>query len=68
MESQVITSSIASSAKRRYISYNFEVFRPAEATCCTHAGEIWHSSVPNTTSIGATIKAQDPKTENFTEI
>jgi len=57
----VITGSIACSATRRYLSYseaNFEVFRPAGATCCTDWGEIWHGgvSVPNFTPIGATIR------------
>ena len=39
------TSSIARSAKRRYLSYSeadFEVFRPAGVTRCTDGGEIWH--------------------------
>jgi len=58
----------ACSAKRRYLSYsenNFEDFRTAQATRCTDGGEIWHggvgrsrlhSSVPNFTPIGATIR------------
>ena len=46
----------------RYLVYSeadFEVFRPAGATCCTDRGEIWHgspSSVPNFTPIGATTR------------
>jgi len=41
----MITDSIARSATRRYLSYSeadFEVFHPAEATCCTDGCEIWH--------------------------
>ena len=44
----LVTGSIARSAKRRYISYSeadFEVFRPAGATLCTDGGEIWHGGV-----------------------
>ena len=60
----MITGSIARSATRRYLSYSevdFEVFHPAEATCCTDGCEIWHgegvpSSVPNFTPIGATTR------------
>jgi len=40
-----ITGSIARSSTRRYLIYSeadFEVFRPAGATCCTDGGEIWH--------------------------
>jgi len=40
----LITGSIARSASRRYLIYSevdFEVFRPAGATCCTDGGEIW---------------------------
>jgi len=39
------TGSIARSASRRDLIYSeadFEVFRPAGATCCTDGGEIWH--------------------------
>ena len=46
--SQLITGSIARSAKRRYLSYSegdFLVFRPAGATRCTDGGEIWHGLV-----------------------
>jgi len=42
----LITSSIARSAKRRYVSYSkadFQVSRPARATRCTDWGEIWHA-------------------------
>ena len=42
----------------RYLVYSeadFEV-RPAGATRCTDGGEIWHSSVPNFTPIGATTR------------
>ena len=41
----IITGSIASSAKRGYLSYSeadFEVFRSAGATRCTDGGQIWH--------------------------
>jgi len=44
-DSQLITGSIARSAKRRYLSYSeadFEVFRPTGAIRCTDGGEIWH--------------------------
>jgi len=44
----------------RYLVYSeadFEVFRPAGATRCTDGGEIWPSSVPNFTLIGATTRA-----------
>jgi len=42
-----LTGNIARSAKRRlfklpYSEADFEVFRPASATCCTNGGEIWH--------------------------
>jgi len=41
----LITGSIAQSATCQYLIYSesdFEVFRPAEAICCTDWGEIWH--------------------------
>jgi len=44
----LITSSIAHSAKRQYITYSeadFEVFCPTGATHCTDGGEIWHGGV-----------------------
>ena len=54
----VFTGSIARSATQRYLSYSeadFEVFRPAGATCCTDGGAIWHGGTY--TLIGATIRA-----------
>jgi len=42
---EFFTGSIARSASRQYLIYSeadFEVFRPAGATCCTDGGEIWH--------------------------
>ena len=47
-DSQLITGSIARSAKRRYLSYSeadFEVFRPAGATRCTNGGKISHEGL-----------------------
>jgi len=58
------TGSIARSARRRYLIYSeadFEVFRPAGATHCTDGGEILHSSVPNFTPIGATVRVENPQ-------
>jgi len=58
----ILFGSIARSATRRYLIYSeadFEVFRPAGATCCTDGGEIWHGgpfSMPNFTPNGATIR------------
>ena len=49
-----LTGSIASSAKRRYLSYSeadFEVFRPAWATRCTVGGEIWHGGGDRSLSV-----------------
>jgi len=65
----LVTSSIARSAKRRYLSYPeayFEVFRPAGATRtrCTHGGKV-PSSVPNFTHIGATIWVLGPPKLKF---
>jgi len=40
----LVTGSIARSARRQYLIYSeadFEVFRPALVTCCTDWGEIW---------------------------
>jgi len=40
-----IIGSIAHSATHRFLTYSeadFEVIRPARATCCTNGGEIWH--------------------------
>ena len=59
-----VTGSIACSVKRRYISYSeadFEVFHLAGATRCTNGGGMKfgmdvHSSMPNFTPIGATIR------------
>jgi len=39
---------IARSGKRWYLSYSeadFDVLRPARATCCIDGGEIWHGGV-----------------------
>jgi len=56
----------------RYLIYSeadFEVFRPAEATCCTDGVKFaWSTSMPNLTPIGATTGVQAPKTEIFTRI
>jgi len=62
----LITGSIARSATRRYLIFSeadFEVFRPAGATCSTDWGEIWHpggvkfgTPVPNFTPISATVR------------
>jgi len=44
----MVTGSIAHSTKHQYLSYSeadFEVFCPAEATCCTDGGEIWQGGV-----------------------
>jgi len=53
---QIITGSIARTAKRLYESYSegdFEVFRPAGATCCNDGVKFGtdavHSFVPNFT-------------------
>jgi len=60
-----------------YLSYSeadFQVFRPAGATRCTDGVKFGTkegtvpSFMPNFTPIGATIRAQDPKTEIFIEI
>jgi len=53
------TGSIACSATSQYSSYseaNFEVFRPAGATRCTDAGEIWHRCKISPSPIGATVR------------
>ena len=54
-----ITGSIAPSANLPVFSLleaDFEVFRRAGATRCTDGGEIWPSSMPNFTPIGATTR------------
>ena len=62
----VITGSVARSATRRYLIYSeadFKVFRPAGATRCTDGVKFGTeaSSVPNLTTIGATIGYRTPK-------
>jgi len=57
-----VTGSIAHSAGRRYFVYSeadFEVFRPAGATCCTDGvkfGAEAGTAAPNFTPIGATTR------------
>ena len=44
----IVTGSIASIAKRQYLSYSeadFEVLHPAGATCSSDGGETWHGGV-----------------------
>ena len=55
----------------RYLVYSeadFEVFRPAGATCCTDGGEIWHGGGDRSPllhakfhPIGATTRVYDPQ-------
>ena len=75
-----ITGSIERDAKHRYLSYSkgdFENFRPVRASRCNDGGKIWHgrlgqvslhSSMSNFTTIGATIRVQDPQTEILLKI
>ena len=68
----IITGSIARSASRRYLVYSeadYEVVRPAGATRCIDAGEIWHGppcqiSPPSVQRQGC----RTPKIEIFTQI
>ena len=69
----IVTGSIARSAKRRYLSYSeadFEVFRPTGVARCTDGSENWESSLfhakfhPHCCN----DKGIGPKTEIFTEI
>jgi len=74
----IFTGSIARSANGRYLIYSkadFEVFGPDGGDMLHWWGwnlawrrGLVHSSMPNFTPVGATVRVQDPKTEIFTEI
>jgi len=76
---RLFTGSIARSANCRYLIYSeadFEIFRPAGATRCTHRGEIWQwgggTGGPLRRAkfhpMGATTSVYSPKTEIFTHL
>ena len=75
---RIVTGSIARSATSRHLNYSeadFEFFAPQERHVSPMGWNLaWirgpkiHSSVPNFTPIGATVRVYDPKNEIFTDI